>query len=317
MKALPVTFTPYFKKVVWGGDKICRFKRIPQPFSNIGESWEISGLPGHETLVDSGPYKGWTISRLIKEFDKDFLGEKVKKKYNNIFPLLIKIIDAKENLSVQVHPDDDLAKKRHNSLGKTEMWYILQSDPDAKIFAGLKNKITPDNFQEKINGDFIENLSCYNSQSGDVFFLPSGQVHAIGSGNLLIEIQESSDITYRIYDYNRLDSNGEKRELHTSFAKDAIDYDTSFVCKLPTDSINNSEIVNCSHFSISKFEIKGKKNLKLDPLSFEILICLEGKAELSYKEGNSQIYCGNTVLFPACMEEIEMNGKGKFLKCKV
>lgn len=317
MKALPVTFTPYFKKVVWGGEKICKYKKIPTPFPNIGESWEISNLPGYETVVAAGPYKGWTISQLIKEFGKAFLGEKVEKKYNDTFPLLIKIIDAKENLSVQVHPDDKLAKMRHNSLGKTEMWYILQSDPGSKIFAGLKNKLSPEIFQEKVEGDFINSLSCYDSKSGDVFFLPSGQVHAIGSGNLLIEIQESSDITYRIYDYNRLDSNGKKRELHIALAKEAIDFETPFTCKLPDESGGKREIVKCPHFSISKFELRGAETLQLDSLSFEILICLEGDADLMYKEGKSKISKAQTVLFPACMEEVKIKGKGIFLKCKV
>ena len=209
IERVPIRFAPYLKSVIWGGDKICSYKGIVQHEPRIGESWEISSVPGHESIVCEGKYEGRSIVDLIDEFGPELLGEKVFSKFHGKFPLLIKFIDAADNLSVQVHPDDELALKRHNSLGKTEMWYIVDSEPKAKIYAGLNKLISPEEYVRLVeDGEFESALATHDSHTGDVFFLPAGRVHAIGAGNLLAEIQESSDITYRIFDYNRRDASG-------------------------------------------------------------------------------------------------------------
>lgn len=316
MKAEPLIFRPYLKSVIWGGDKICKYKKIEQSEPNIGESWEISAVPGHESVVTEGEYKNRTLTDLIEEFGADLLGEKVIGRYGKNFPLLIKIIDANDNLSVQVHPDDELAKKRHNSLGKTEMWYIIDSDKGAKIYAGLNRTITPEEYEDHIKkGDFESLLAVHDSHRGDVFFLPAGRIHAIGAGNLLAEIQESSDITYRIYDYNRRDKNGNLRELHTQQAKDAIDYEVHENYKNPPlrDDESETEIVSCEHFHTKRLLIDGERELELSQDSFSIIMCLHGDVEITYEGGSLNINEGSTVLLPAVMKKVILKGKATLL----
>lgn len=312
----PIKFIPYLKSVIWGGNKICEYKSIPQPEPNIGESWEISTVPGHESVVSEGTYKGMTLPELIDSFGAELLGEKVMQRYNGKFPLLIKLIDAADNLSVQVHPDDNLAKRRHNSLGKTEMWYIIQADKDAKIYAGLNTAMTPEDYVNRVSdGTFAETLAVHDSHADDVFFLPAGRVHAIGAGNLLAEIQESSDITYRIYDYDRRDAAGNPRELHTEEAKDSIDYTVYSEYKnppVPSDIID-CEIVKCDHFTTDRILLDGELTLELDKSSFSVLMCLEGQALLKYSNGEMIITVGHTILIPAAMTSLLLIGKAKLL----
>ncbi len=312
----PIVFTPYLKSVIWGGDKICRYKGISQPEPNIGESWEISAVPGHESVVSEGIYKGMRLPELIDLFGAELLGEKVMQRYNGKFPLLIKLIDAADNLSVQVHPDDSLAMQRHNSLGKTEMWYIIQADEGAKIYAGLNTVMTPEDYVKRVaDGTFAETLAVHNSHADDVFFLPAGRVHAIGAGNLLAEIQESSDITYRIYDYNRRDAAGNQRELHTEQAKDAIDYTIHDEYKNPPvlASMPDCEIVKCDHFTTDRILLENEIILDFNKDSFSVLICLEGDVLLRYPKGTMKIKAGQTLLIPAVMPKISITGKGKLL----
>ncbi len=312
----PIIFSPYLKSVIWGGEKICEYKGIPQPEPRIGESWEISAVPGHESVVAEGTYKGLNITELIERFGVELLGTAVVEKYGEKFPLLIKLIDANDNLSVQVHPDDALAKARHNSLGKTEMWYIIQADKGAKIYAGLNCEMTPDEYVERVeNGTFAETLAVHNSAAGDVFFLPAGRVHAIGAGNLLAEIQESSDITYRIYDYDRLDADGNPRQLHTEEAKDAIDFKVY-------DNYKNSpvgssevcaEIVRCDHFTTDRIIIDGEMQLPLSRKSFTVIMCIEGEVIMKYHSGEMKLKKGHTVLLPAALDTMELSGKALLL----
>ena len=316
IKKEPISFHPYLKTVIWGGNKICRYKGITQTEPNIGESWEISEVPGYESIVSEGEYKGWNLTQLIREFGEELLGKRVMEKYKGNFPLLVKIIDANDNLSVQVHPNDKLAKERHNCLGKTEMWYIIDSENDAKIFSGLNRPLAPQDYIEHIKkGDFDSLLKVHDSRSGDVFFLPAGRVHAIGAGNLLAEIQESSDITYRIYDYNRKDANGNTRELHTELAKDAIDFTYQENYKnppLPEDN-ENCHLVSCEHFTTKRLKISGEMKLNLDYDSFTVLMCVKGMADLDYQNGNFQIKEGHSVLLPAVMNELTIKGKATIL----
>lgn len=316
----PIVFTPYLKSVIWGGNKICAYKGIEQPEPNIGESWEISAVPGHESIVAEGAYKGASLLQLIQRFGAELLGDKVMKRYNGAFPLLIKLIDANDNLSVQVHPDDALAQQRHNSLGKAEMWYIIQADKDAKIYAGLKTQMSPEDYVKRVaEGTFAETVATHDSEAGDIFFLPAGRVHAIGAGNLLAEIQESSDITYRIYDYNRRDANGNTRELHTEQAKDAIDYTVTSEYKSPRAAadVADCEIANCEHFVTNRVLLDGEMTMEFDTSSFTVIMCLEGNAVLKYPAGEMTITAGQTVLLPAAMTSLSAIGKGLLLKTRV
>lgn len=312
----PIVFEPYLKSVIWGGDKICRYKGIEQTRDNIGESWEISAVPGHESVVAGGSYKGMKLTELIERFGEDLLGSKVVEKYGLHFPLLIKIIDAADNLSVQVHPDDELAKIRHDSLGKTEMWYIIDTDPGAKIFAGLNTPMTPDEYTARVaKGTFAETLAVHESAPGDVFFLPAGRVHAIGAGNLLAEIQESSDITYRIYDYDRRDADGNPRQLHTDLAKDAIDFTVypEYKSPRPDEHEKDAVIVSCGHFSTRRFLLEGEEDIALTPGSFNIIMCLQGEATLHYPAGELKLSQGSTALIPAALHTLSATGSATLL----
>lgn len=306
---------PYLKSVIWGGEKICRYKGIEQTESNIGESWEISEVQGHESMVSEGPYKGMLITELIERFGSELVGKDVMDRYEGKFPLLVKFIDANDNLSVQVHPDDTLAMARHGSLGKSEMWYIIETEKGAKIYSGLNRHLTPEEYMGKVMDDSIEDvLAVHDSHPGDVFFLPAGRVHSIGPGNLLAEIQESSDITYRIYDYGRRDAQGNTRELHTELAKDAIDFTHYEDYKsLPVDdSMPMVEIAKCDHFTVNRILLDGKMQLEYDDSSFTILMCLDGEVRI----GGMIVRKGETVLLPAAMTFVELVGKGLLLAAR-
>lgn len=316
MKTTILRFAPYFKTVIWGGDKICAYKGIEQPEPNIGESWEISALPGHESVVKEGKYEGLNLKELISRFGTELLGKRVYDRYGGTFPLLIKLIDACDNLSVQVHPDDKLALKRHGSLGKTEMWYIVDTEPGAKIYAGLNREITPEEYIELVEGDRFQSvLATHDSSPGDLFFLPAGRVHAIGAGNLLTEIQESSDITYRIYDYGRRDANGNPRELHTEMAKDAIDYRVYSDYKSPrvSDEERETTLIDCEHFHTRRLLLDGRVTLTHDDSSFTVVICISGEAVLSHEGGEVTLSQGQTVLIPAILRTVTLSGHATLL----
>lgn len=320
IKKAPIEFTPYFKEVIWGGNSLKDYKNVQNLPDKIGESWEISEVPGYESVVSSGEYKGKNLSQLISEFGENLLGSKVLKKYNGKFPLLIKFIDAADNLSLQVHPDDKLAKERHNSLGKTEMWYIVKTAPNAKIISGFKKEISPDEYEKSVkDGSFMETVAEHDALPGDVFFLPAGRVHGIGAGNLLAEIQETSDITYRIFDYNRKDANGKPRELHIDAAKDAIDFKVYDNYKNSTsgDQSDFEVLVESEHFKTCKIIVNGEKKEELPEGSFTILICVEGEAEVICEEGSSKIERGKTLLLPADVREVAFKGKATLLKVDV
>lgn len=316
----PILFEPYLKSVIWGGDKICAYKGMAQPEPKIGESWEISAVPGHESVVADGYYKGMTLTGLVDRFGESLLGSKCLSRYGRSFPLLIKIIDANDNLSVQVHPDDALAQRRHGSLGKTEMWYIIATEPDAKIFAGLNVEMTPDEYERRVaEGTFAATLAVHDSHPGDVFFLPAGRVHAIGAGNLLAEIQESSDVTYRIYDYDRRDANGNARELHTELAKDAIDFRVSADYKnapAPAD-VADAEIVSCDHFTTDRILVDGEYELRMPGDSFMVVMCIDGEAEMTYPGGSRHLKAGMTLLLPADMAGATLSGHATLLASRV
>lgn len=319
IKKEPIRFAPYLKSVIWGGEKICRYKGISQTEPNIGESWEISEVQGHESIVSEGSYKGMLITELIEKFGSELVGKNVMARYGGKFPLLVKLIDAKDNLSVQVHPDDALAMARHGSRGKSEMWYIIEAENNAKIYSGLNRQMTPEEYVKRVLDNTIEEtLAIHDSHPGDVYFLPAGRVHSIGAGNLLAEIQESSDITYRIYDYARRDADGNTRELHTDLAKDAIDYTyyKDYRSATPDHAKDDVKIAECDHFTVYRLIIDGKKQFAYDDSSFTVLMCLEGEVKIKYDNGDMTLNRGETVLLPAVMNSFALDGQATLLAAR-
>lgn len=314
----PLKFRPILKSAIWGGEKIAPFKGIVTDQKQIGESWEISGVSGNESVVDNGSDKGTNLTQMIEKYGAALVGEHNIAKFGTTFPLLIKIIDAAGDLSLQVHPDDELAKVRHNSLGKTEMWYIVDTEPDAVICAGLSESVAPETYVEKVaDNTLMDVVAHHKSKPGDVFFLPAGRIHSIGAGNLLVEVQETSDVTYRIYDFGRVDAKtGKPRELHVELAKDAIDYTVypSYVTEPGEDVDGVQDLVSCSHFSVYRITVDGKNTMKGAADSFTTLTCISGEATVSDDRGNSvAVRCGESVLVPAMATEYTIEGKASFV----
>ena len=312
----PLKFKNIFKSVVWGGEKIAPFKGVNTQQKNIGESWELSGVKGNESVVAEGPLAGRTITSLAEEYKGALLGEKVYAATGTEFPLLIKFIDARDDLSIQVHPDDALAAERHNgSKGKTEMWYVVQADEKAHLMSGLSKEITPEEYAAKVADNTITDvLHDYDVHAGDVFFLPAGRIHSIGKGCFIAEIQQTSDITYRIYDFGRLGLDGKPRELHTELSKAAIDYTVLPDYKTSYQSIKNqeNEIVSCKYFTTSLYELDKEVTKNMSGLdSFVIAICVEGSGSLADSEGNAvSLRQGETVLIPACSRSFTLLPEG-------
>lgn len=315
-KQLPVlTFEPYLKSVIWGGEKIASYKGIETDQTQIGESWEISAVPGHESVVAEGQFKGRNLAELLAEYGSDLVGKGAMERFGGVFPLLIKIIDAAGDLSVQVHPDDELAKSRHNSLGKTEMWYIIDTDPGATINAGFSCEVTPDDYERRVaDNSLMDVIAHYESHPGDIFFLPAGRVHSIGAGNMLIEVQETSDVTYRIYDFGRRDAEGNLRQLHVAEAKDAIDYTVLPDYRTKAETIDGSTelLVKCSHFEVERCQVDGRRRFDLSGLdSFVTVTAIEGDVTLTDAEGTViELRRGNSALIPATAAWVEFSGKG-------
>ncbi len=312
------TFHPIFKSVIWGGDKILKLKHAAVTQENVGESWEVSAVPGHESVVLDGPDKGKSLAQLVSEHKHALVGKHVYERYGDTFPLLVKIIDAKRDLSVQVHPDDALAAKRHNSLGKTEMWYLLDTEPGAKIYAGLAKQIDPDIYEQLVaKGKIMDVVAASDAHPGDVFFLPAGRIHAIGAGNLLAEIQETSDITYRVYDYGRLDANGQPRQLHTAEARDAIDYAVYPSYRTEYDRDGDAELVRCDHFTVHRVTVNGEKRLPVTDDSFLIVMCIQGECTLAL-DGSEPVKMpkGTSALVPAAATGLRASGTATLLTAR-
>lgn len=300
----PFKFKPILKSIVWGGDRIAPYKGIVTSQQNIGESWELSSVKGDESVVSEGEYEGWKLPDLIGHLKGQLVGDAVYMAHGNEFPLLIKFIDAKKDLSIQVHPDDELSRARHGKNGKTEMWYVVDADKGAHLKSGLTKAITPDEYCQLVADDKITTvLQDYEVHPGDVFFLPAGRIHAIGAGSFVAEIQQTSDVTYRIYDYGRKGLDGKPRQLHTEMAKDAIDYRvcpdyrTTYAPKLD----ETVELVSCKYFKTDLLELDKDYNLDLTGLdSFVVVMCIEGEADF-VDEGNdtTHISRGETILLPA------------------
>ena len=320
----PFTFSPIFKSLIWGGDKIAPYKGIESSQRNIGESWELSGVEGSESVVSGGEFDGWLLPELTARFKEKLVGRKAYEAYGDEFPILVKFIDARRDLSIQVHPDDELARRREGKRGKTEMWYVVGADADTHLKCGFSQRITPEEYEARVaDSTIVDVLQDYVLTEGDVFFLPAGRVHAIGAGALIAEIQQTSDITYRIYDYNRTDANGRQRELHTALAREAIDYTVlpDYRTRYDVRPDGETVLVECPHFTTSLYDLTvpcGKEVAALD--SFLAVICIGGEGELCDSEGNiTPLRQGRTVLVPASTERVRFVPKGgvgmKLLTC--
>jgi len=315
----PLKFTPIYMDKIWGGNKIKTI--LNKDFGNLpncGESWEISGCEGHVSIVSNGDLAGNSLEELVEVYMGDLVGDQVFENFGIEFPLLIKFIDANDDLSIQVHPGDEMAMERHNAAGKTEMWYVLQADKGSKLQAGFNQQVDQEKYLEKLGQlELTDILNFEEVTSGDVFFIPAGRIHAIGKGILLTEIQQTSDITYRIYDYDRRDNKGNLRELHTELALDAIDYTlypeykTKYQAKL-NESVG---LVKCNYFTTNLLELNQtieKDYNKLD--SFVIYIGLEGELQIETDSGSESLKKGETILIPASIENVQLKPKSATAK---
>lgn len=315
-------FENILKPVLWGGHQLEAFKHLPPCEEPIGESWELSAVPGRESVVAEGDDKGLTLTQLVQRYGADLVGEDVYRRFGDKFPLLIKFIDAKRDLSIQVHPDDALAQRLHGSLGKTEMWYIIRAEEGARILTGFDRPMSPEEYERRVaDNTIVDVIHTTASKAGDLFFIPAGQIHAICAGNLLAEIQQSSDITYRVYDYDRRDADGNPRELHTQQAREALNYEVinSLVDYTPVPEPGVTPLVRCPEFDVRRVDFNDGYSLELpQPHSFVVLMCLAGQATLAVEGMTPVTVCqGETVLVPAVADRVEMTGRAQLLTAMI
>ena len=318
----PFLFQPNLHPVVWGGHRLQPYKGLETSDEPIGESWEVSAVPNSTSVISNGAFAGRDLVSVIAEYPEEILGKAVNEKNQGVFPLLAKFIDAKRDLSIQVHPNDEMAQRMHGKMGKSEMWYIIKADEGSHLYAGFKKEISPEEYHRRIaDGTITEVLADHTVRTGDVFYLPAGRVHAICGGILLAEIQQSSDITYRIYDYNRPGMDGKPRELHTELAAQALDfrveknYRTEYV---ETDN-RAIQIIDSPYFDVRVMDITDSfhRNLfKYD--SFIISMCIEGDCRIRIRQTGDEILLkeGNSTLIPAAIADydvIPLNGRARIL----
>lgn len=314
-QAYPLSFQPILKERIWGGSKLKTLgKSLPNEY--IGESWEISMIDTDVNIVSHGIYQGVSLANLIEKYPEEILGSKVYQKYGRQFPLLFKFLDAKTDLSIQLHPNDELAKKRHNSFGKTEMWYIMQADENARIILGFKNDSSAEEYLEHLDNKTLPSvLQEYYVKKGDVFFIETGTIHAIGGGILLAEIQQTSDITYRVYDWDRVDANGKERELHVDLALEAINYQKK---QTKIDYVKEEDasvaLVDCPYFTTNLVSLTSIYKKQHNSETFTVYICTEGNATLCTNTECLNIKEGQTILVPACLQNLEIKGQATLLE---
>jgi mannose-6-phosphate isomerase len=305
----PLRFEPILKEKIWGGSSLERnYGKKAGNLKNIGESWEISAVSGNLSVISNGFLAGNNIEEIIEVYMGDVTGESVFEKFGNEFPLLIKLIEARDDLSVQVHPDNELARERHKAYGKTEMWHILQSEKNARIYSGFSEPVTRDAYINAVKNNTVPDLlNIETADPGDTFFTPAGRIHTIGAGIVLAEIQQTSDITYRIFDWNRKDKNGKARELHTDLALDAIDFKTSGKSKIRKElRINVAEnLVKCEFFdsNIIQFNEHIARDYNFID-SFVVYICTDGKFTITWENQSEKISKGETILLPAMISDV-------------
>lgn len=307
----PLKFEPIFKEKIWGGAKIKEQLKLDfSPLPNCGEAWVLSGVKDNQTVVANGFLAGNELNELIEVYMDDLVGAGVYKKYENDFPILVKFIDANDWLSIQVHPDDELASLRHNGSGKTEMWYIMSAEKDAELITGFNQKVDRNIYVKHLQNNTLKDIMNFEKiQKGDVYYIPSGRVHALGPGTLLAEIQQTSDLTYRIYDWDRVDDKGNSRELHTALALDAIDFEMQDEYKTSyLKEVNKTEqLVKSPYFTTNILQFNEPVSKDISSLdSFIIYLCTEGRATLHYRDGSLDLQSGEIVLVPAELQGISL-----------
>ncbi len=310
----PLKFNPILKERLWGGTKLKDVLGKPIENDITGESWELSTVPGDISVVSNGNLARASLQDLIEKDPESVLGKSVYKRFGTDFPILIKFIDAKQDLSIQLHPNDELAKKRHNSFGKTEMWYVMDADDDASLIVGFNKDVSKEEYAKSIENDTLLDLLNYEKvKEGDTFFINTGKIHAIGAGVLLAEIQQTSDVTYRVFDFNRKDKNGNLRELHTEQALDAIDYNKKDDFKVDYKNEKNTvnEMVDCPYFKTDFLDLNtGLSQDVTDRDSFTIFMCVGGSATIANENGSVEIKKGETTLLPAVSNTITITTQG-------
>lgn len=308
MKALQ--FNALLKTTIWGGEEVTALKKLENAPKQVGESWEISGVPSNETVVADGEFKGETLEKLIERFGAELVGKRNIERYGTTFPLLIKFISAAQDLSIQVHPDDAMAQRMGHPYGKTEMWYIVHTQPGASLCSGFNADFSADGYTKSLaDGTLMNHLSRHETRPGDCFFIPAGRIHSIGAGNFLVEIQQSSNDTFRVYDFDRTDAEGHKRELHVAQAREALDYKAYPEYRTQYEPHPNdcTPLVDCPQFTTRLYELTAPLKADYTDIdSFVILIAFEGAATLRYAEGELTLRAGESVLFPATTEGVEI-----------
>jgi len=316
MKLYPLQFEPILKERIWGGTKLKTYLNKPIMSNSTGESWEISTVENDVSVVSNGVYKGKSLNDLINEFPEAILGTTVYAKFGKQFPLLFKYLDARDDLSIQVHPNDKLAKERHNSFGKTEMWYVMQADENARLILGFKEKSSAEEYVQNLkNKTLLTILDTKTVKQGEVYFLETGTVHAIGAGTLIAEIQQNSDITYRLYDFDRVDANGNLRDLHIDLALEAINYETVEAQKdyLKKENVSNS-LVDCRFFTTNIIPLNGEVKVNKSQNSFTVYMCVDGSFEMTINKETFQYCKGDTLLIPASLTDFQFNGQASILE---
>ena len=306
----PLKFQPILKDKIWGGQKLLQLLHKPTTSKNAGESWEISDVEGDTSIVANGTLQGSSLKHLLETHRSDLLGEKNFRQFGTKFPLLIKFIDAKDDLSVQLHPNDQLAKARHNSFGKTEMWYVVQADPESNLIVGFNQKMSQELYLKHLEDKTLQSILNFDAvQAGDTYFIEVGRIHAIGAGVLLAEIQQTSDITYRVYDWDRVDSEGNERELHNDIALEAFDFDMpdNFRVDYTKDSNTPTELVSCPYFTTNVIDVNERISKENTHDSFMIYMCVDGNAQIEVAGNQTEISMGETVLIPACIKQFSIS----------
>ena len=316
MKFYPLQFEPILKERIWGGTKLKTYLNKPIISTITGESWEISTVDNDVSTVANGSLKGKSLNDLINDFPIEVLGTKVYAQFGKQFPLLFKFLDAREDLSIQLHPNDELAKKRHNSFGKTEMWYVMQADADASLIVGFKENSSPKEYIKNLNNKtLLSILDIKKVNKGDVFFLETGTIHAIGAGTVIAEIQQTSDVTYRVYDFDRVDANGNTRELHMDLALDALNYQKIEAQRFYTKTKNiSNEVVNCQYFTTNFIPLDGKITVTKSSESFTVYMCVDGNFALKNDTDTFQYQKGDTILIPASLSDFQISGEASILE---
>jgi mannose-6-phosphate isomerase len=309
----PLKFEPILKEKIWGGDKLKTFLKKNSHKDHIGESWEISGVKDNVSVIANGELRGMSLKDVLNNYPEEILGTKINKMFGTDFPLLIKFIDAKKDLSIQLHPDDALAKERHNSFGKTEMWYVMQADKDSNLIVGFNQVMERTAYLDHLkNKTLTETLNFDKVSEGDAYFIEAGRIHAIGSGVLLAEIQQTSDITYRVYDWDRVDENGNERELHNDIAIDAFNFDLKDDFRIDySKNINvSNEMVSCPFFTTNFINLIGQTEKPNNHGSFVIYMCVEGNCVVTNHYFNEALEKGETLLMPAAIDNYTIEGEG-------